>query len=64
MANEKKAFILRVSPDLLKALEKWADDEFRSVNGQVEYLLHKALAESGRLRKKQDGRSGKKDGDH
>ncbi|HRU61876.1 MAG TPA: Arc family DNA-binding protein [Bacteroidia bacterium] len=64
MANEKKAFILRVSPDLLKALEKWAGDEFRSVNGQVEYLLHKALAESGRLRKKQDGRSGKKDGDH
>ncbi|HPD52725.1 MAG: Arc family DNA-binding protein [Bacteroidia bacterium] len=64
MANEKKAFILRVSPDLLKALEKWAGDEFRSVNGQVEYLLHKALAESGRLRKKQDGKSGKKDGDH
>ncbi|HPD54961.1 MAG TPA: Arc family DNA-binding protein, partial [Bacteroidia bacterium] len=32
MANEKKAFILRVSPDLLKALEKWAGDEFRSVN--------------------------------
>ena len=64
MANKKKAFILRVSPDLLKALEKWAGDEFRSVNGQVEYLLHKALAESGRLRKKQDGRSGKKDGDH
>jgi hypothetical protein len=49
---------------LLKALEKWAGDEFRSVNGQVEYLLHKALAESGRLRKKQDGKSGKKDGDH
>ncbi len=64
MANEKKAFILRVSPDLLKALEKWAADEFRSVNGQVEYLLHKALAESGRLRKKQDGKSGKKDADH
>lgn len=64
MANEKKAFILRVSPDLLKALEKWAGDEFRSVNGQVEYLLHKALAESGRLRKKQDGKSGKKDCDH
>ena len=64
MANEKKAFILRVSPDLLKARETWAGDEFRSVNGQVEYLLHKALAESGRLRKKQDGKSGKKDGDH
>ena len=64
MSNEKKAFILRVSPDLLKALEKWAGDEFRSVNRQVEYLLHKALAESGRLRKKQDGKSGKKDGDH
>jgi hypothetical protein len=61
MASDKKAFILRVSPELLKALDKWASDEFRSVNGQIEYLLHKALAESGRLRKKPEGRSGKKE---
>jgi hypothetical protein len=45
---EKKAFVLRVNPETLKELEKWADDEFRSVNGQIEYLLQKALKESGR----------------
>jgi hypothetical protein len=45
---EKKAFILRISPETLKELQKWADDEFRSVNGQIEYLLQKALAENNR----------------
>lgn len=55
--SEKKAFVLRVSPDTLKDLQKWADDEFRSVNGQIEYLLQKALQESGRLKpKKTDGK--------
>jgi hypothetical protein len=52
--KDRQAFILRVSPDLLKAIEKWAADDFRSVNGQVEYLLHEALKKSGRL-KKRDG---------
>jgi hypothetical protein len=46
---EKKAFVLRIHPDTLKDLEKWADDEFRSVNGQIEYLLQKALKESKRV---------------
>ena len=45
---EKKAFVLRINPDTLKELEKWAADEFRSVNGQIEYLLQKALSENGR----------------
>jgi hypothetical protein len=45
---EKKAFVLRIHPDTLKDLEKWADDEFRSVNGQIEYLLQKALKENKR----------------
>jgi len=40
---EKKAFILRINPDLLKEIEIWAGDEFRSTNGQIEYLLHQAL---------------------
>ncbi|MDH3711096.1 MAG: Arc family DNA-binding protein [Cyclobacteriaceae bacterium] len=40
---KKKAFALRINPDTLKELEKWAQDEFRSVNGQIEYLLQKAL---------------------
>lgn len=52
--SEKKAFVLRISPDTLKDLQKWADDEFRSVNGQIEYLLQKALQESGRIKPKKD----------
>lgn len=40
---EKKAFILRVNPDLLKDIEAWATDEFRSTNGQIEYILQQAL---------------------
>jgi hypothetical protein len=50
--SEKKAFVLRVSPDMLKALDKWAADEFRSLNGQIEYLLNKALTENGRVKAK------------
>ncbi|KAB2814792.1 Arc family DNA binding domain-containing protein [Phaeocystidibacter luteus] len=46
---KKKAFALRLDPDVHAALEKWAADEFRSANGQIEYLLHKALKEAGRL---------------
>lgn len=48
---KKKAFALRLDPDVHAALEKWAADEFRSANGQIEYLLHKALKEAGRLPK-------------
>ena len=47
---EKKAFVLRINPETLKELEKWADDEFRSVNGQIEFLLQKALKENGRTK--------------
>lgn len=43
MAAEKKAFILRIQPETLKELERWAQEEFRSVNGQIEYLLNDAL---------------------
>lgn len=40
---EKKAFILRINPDVLKEIETWAGDEFRSTNGQIEYLLQQSL---------------------
>ncbi len=43
MAAEKKAFVLRIQPETLKELERWAQEEFRSVNGQIEYLLNDAL---------------------
>jgi hypothetical protein len=46
--SEKKPFVLRVDPEKLKALEKWAADEFRSTNGQIEYILDQALKKSGR----------------
>jgi hypothetical protein len=43
MADERKAFLLRVDPLLWAELEKWAADELRSVNGQVEFLLREAV---------------------
>ncbi len=46
--NEKKRFVLRMNPEKLKILEKWAADEFRSLNGQIEYLLDKAIKENKR----------------
>ena len=44
MAEERKAFLLRLPPELWKELEKWAADELRSVNGQIEYVLRQAVA--------------------
>ena len=52
--SEKKPFVLRIDPDKLKALEKWAADEFRSTNGQIEYILDQALRKSGRLKLKSE----------
>lgn len=45
---ERKAFLLRVDPALLEALQVLADEELRSLNGQIEFLLRKALREQGR----------------
>ncbi len=50
--SEKKPFVLRIDSEKLKALEKWAADEFRSTNGQIEYILDQALKKSGRLKRK------------
>lgn len=46
--SAKKPFVLRIDPEKLQALEKWAADEFRSVNGQIEYIIDQALKKSGR----------------
>lgn len=43
MAEERKSFLLRLPPELWKELEKWAADELRSVNSQIEYLLRQAV---------------------
>jgi len=50
MNREKKSFALRLDLEVYQALEKWAADEFRSVNGQIEFLLDKALRESKRIK--------------
>jgi hypothetical protein len=46
----KKSFVLRIDEDVYKALEKWASDDFRSVNGQIEWLISQQLKEVGRLK--------------
>ena len=43
MAKDKKPVVLRLTPEMMNELEKWAADEFRSVNGQIEYVLSEAL---------------------
>ena len=52
---DKKPFALRMNAEMMKAIERWAADEFRSVNGQIEWILHKALRESGRIKDKPAG---------
>ncbi len=49
---KKKSFVLRIDPEKMEALEKWAADEFRSINGQIEWIIDQALRKSGRLKKK------------
>ena len=46
---ERKPFLLRVDRDLLDAVQRWSNDELRSLNGQIEYLLRDALKRAGRL---------------
>jgi len=45
----KKSFVLRIDPEVSNAMERWATDEFRSMNGQIEFLLSQALKKAGRL---------------
>lgn len=47
---ERKAYPLRISADVLDAMQRWADDELRSLNAQIEYVLRDALRRSGRLK--------------
>ncbi len=46
----KKSFPLRINPDVLAAMQRWSDDELRSVNAQIEYVLRDALVKSGRVK--------------
>ena len=47
-----KSFVLRVDAETMDALEKWAADEFRSINGQLQWIIAEALRKSGRMKKK------------
>ncbi len=55
---ERKPFLLRVDPELHEALQRWAADDLRSLNAQVEFLLRRALQAAGRLKSPPDARTG------
>lgn len=52
---KRKAFLLRVDPAVLDALQRWADDELRSLNGQIEFVLRRGLKQAGRTVKSEGG---------
>ena len=58
---ERKAFLLRVDPAVLDALQSWADDELRSLNGQIEFVLRRVLQDEGRLKARASLRAGRVD---
>ena len=51
---DRKAFLLRIDPAVLESLKKWADDELRSLNGQIEFVLRRVLEKEGRLKDRKD----------
>ena len=55
---ERKPFLLRVDPELHEALQRWASDDLRSLNAQVEFLLRRALQSAGRLKPAPETRTG------
>ncbi|MEM6690825.1 MAG: hypothetical protein AAF664_15430 [Planctomycetota bacterium] len=57
----RDAFLIRMDPKVLNALKRWAEDEMRSTNGQIEYLLRSALRDAGRLPGRADGKEETKD---
>ncbi|HBB90991.1 MAG: DNA-binding protein [Bacteroidetes bacterium GWF2_49_14] len=61
--STKKSFVLRLNPEKFEALEKWAADEFRSTNGQLEWIISEALRKAGRLLKIKEEREKKKEGE-
>ena len=59
---DKKAYPLRISSDVLDALQRWAEDELRSLNAQIEYVLRDALRKNGRMKSGPDDKDSKKSG--
>lgn len=54
--STKKSFVLRLNAEMYESLEKWAEDEFRSTNGQLEWIISEALKKAGRLKKTKEER--------
>lgn len=52
--SANKTFILRIDPDRMEAIEKWAADEFRSINGQILFILDQALRKAGRMKEEKE----------
>lgn len=59
---ERKGFPLRIDPEVFEALRAWADDELRSVNAQIEFLLVRALRDAGRAPRRKRGEAGRAEG--
>ncbi len=57
---KKKGFALRINEEVMSALERWAADEFRSTNGQIEWIIHQALRDAKRLPKPKENNNGSK----
>ena len=58
MAASRRSFLLRIDPAVLDAIQRWANDDLRSLNGQIECLLRRALAQAGRAPARHDGPPG------
>ena len=57
--SDRKAFLLRIDPKLLDAVQRWADDDLRSLNAQIEFLLRHALRDAGRMKEGPEGKAPK-----
>jgi hypothetical protein len=58
---ERKSFLLRVDPELHEALQRWASDDLRSLNAQIEFLLRRALQGAGRLKSAPETQQGRRE---
>jgi hypothetical protein len=58
--SERRPFLLRIDPAVLEAVQRWADDDLRSLNGQIEFLLRRALKDCGRAQPKETTSSKRK----
>jgi hypothetical protein len=58
--TDRRAFLLRVDPELLDAVQRWANDELRSLNAQIEFLLRRAVQDAGRVRPAPETKRGRR----